>query len=228
MDIAFGPINTHERRCWHVERLLAMPRFMLSQSTVLQLSKLHHQSLVEHRASERLSAPEENSAGRVTLKYGTFAWHLQELGWVKLAHHSKNVETQSTSTQIFPEMLPDIEARSLPEIAKIFGFTSCTDTDPDGKNICLHMFTSLTYCHSTAIILKEAFEATAPRLPGSYSSAMSQRVTSGTPIGHSPLHVLCDGSSINFSKIEIVQMLIENDIVKSELFATVKDKRVTV
>ena len=77
-------------------------------------------------------------------------------------------------------------------------------------------------------ILKEAFEATAPRLPGSYSSAMSQRVTSGSPIGHTPLHVLCDGSSINFSKIEIVQMLIENDIDKSELFATVKGNKVTV
>ena len=138
------------------------------------------------------------------------------------------METQSNSTENFPEAIPEEECRSLPEIAKIFGFTNCIDTDRDGKNIFFHMFTSVTYCYATAVILKEAFADGAPRLPGDYASAMSHRVTSGSPIGHSPLHVLCDGNSINFSKLEIIKMLIENEIVDSELFATVKDDKVTV
>ena len=75
-----GPKNPHERRCWQVERLLAMPRYMLSQSTRLQLSKLHRQCVVAYRARERLSA-QNDVAEPVTLQHGTFARHLEQLGW---------------------------------------------------------------------------------------------------------------------------------------------------
>ena len=116
----------------------------------------------------------------------------------------------------------------MPEIGKFFGFNDCTETDINGKNIFFHLYTSLTYCYASALILKEAFAELAPRLPGNYASAMSQRVTSGQPVGHTPLHVLCDGSSYNCTKLDIIKTLIKNKIVDSELFATLRDNQVTI
>ena len=57
---------------------------------------------------------------------------------------------------------------------------------------------------------------------------MSQHVTCGQPLGHTPLHVLCDGSDIGFDKLAIVKLLIENNIIDSETFATLKDNEITV
>ena len=65
-------------------------------------------------------------------------------------------------------------------------------------------------------------------MPGDYRKAMSQQVTQSTPVSHTPLHILCNGSDANFDKKRIVQLLVENGIVPAQLFATLKTDKVTV
>ena len=200
---------------------------MLGLSTCEKLVKLEHQCNEAYQAyRNRVSAP--LNAPPVQLKHMHFTQRIADLRWVRLAGQAKHSETPSASTENYPHAFPIEESRSLPEIGAIFGFKDCRDVDHNGKNLFYHLFTAMTYCYGITLICEEAFAQGAPRLSGNYAPAMSQHVTSGQQLGHTPLHVLCEGSDIAFDKLAIVKLLIENNIVDSRAFATLNDNEVTV
>ena len=78
------------------------------------------------------------------------------------------------------------------------------------------------------MVLEKCFLPDASPLPGDYRAAMSQQVTSGKPVSHTPLHILCSGGDIKFQKKAIVKLLVENGIVSADDFADVRMNKFTV
>ena len=221
----WGPGSEAESKCWALPRLLSLPINGMGLVAAERLEKLQHQCKVAYIAfRDRLSANEQTI---VHLEYSTFAKHLAHLGWVKLAEHSELMQTQSTSTKNFPLAFPPEENRSLPELGEILGFRHCDAVDINGKNLFVHLFTSLSYSYGSFLFLEHAFDDLAPRLPGDYRKAMRQPVTSGKAKGHKPLHVVCNGSDVQFQKLAILKSLIENGIVPSTDIFTLRNNKVT-
>ena len=67
-----------------------------------------------------------------------------------------------------------------------------------------------------------------PVLKGDYRAAMSHKVTGPKPEGWTPLHILCNGSDIMMSQIELIRTSLENETVPLEYFDAMSNNKVIV
>ena len=58
--------------------------------------------------------------------------------------------------------------------------------------------------------------------------AMHHKVTGGTPVGWTPLHMLLSGSDCMMAQMDIVQTLLENDVVPLQYFDGLRNDEVIV
>ncbi len=84
-----------------------------------------------------------------------------------------------------------------------------------------------------AHIATKCFLRNAPYMEGNYTAAMSQQVQHGTPMGYTPLHILCQNSGkgdtdVHICQKETIRQLILNNIVPVEYFAEQKCPIVSV
>ena len=159
---------------------------------------------------------------------GTFAQLMHRKGYIIIADRRWEVETQSPDTINIPSNYPEEAMRTLVWFAHEFGFSTVTDTDRDGKNIFHHLFTMVKCSTLAGEIALTCFGPNAEKLPGDYTAAMSHTVTSGTPKGWTPLHVLCSGSDVLLVNVDIMQQLMDNRIVSVRDFDSTRNTEVSV
>ena len=153
---------------------------------------------------------------------------MEDKGWIKIPYQCRAHETLPAHTLNFPCAFPDQYNRTFPAISNLFGFKHAQDVDQYGKNIFHYMFGGMKYCWFLADLMTVCFNPDHPKLPGDYTLAMKQQVTSGTPKGWTPPHCLLKNSDILLRTKDVVVALIDNGILAVEDFAELVDPYVSV
>ena len=123
---------------------------------------------------------------------------------------------------------PRSEDRNLVAFALTFGFRHAQDLDQHGKNIFHHLFSSIKYSGLSGEVALNSFGENHLHLPGNYREAMRHKVTSGKPIGWTPLHCLCNNSDYLMLNSKLIEVLLQTKTVKITDFDSVQNPDVTV
>ena len=86
----------------------------------------------------------------------------------------------------------------------------------------------MKYCALSAQIAFSCFQTCAAQMDGDYATAMSHRVTGGTPVGWTAAHILCNGSDVGLLARDVVEALLNNGIVDMKAFDSAFNDQVIV
>ena len=91
-----------------------------------------------------------------------------------------------------------------------------------------HLFSPMKFCSLAAEVAYICFRPGNLPLDGDYTKAMSHTVWGATPVGWTPLHILCNGSDASMMTRDVIKHLLENDIVDIRAFDSVTNDKVIV
>ena len=147
----------------------------------------------------------------------SFAYMMDQNGFVKIPHKNRFLETHPTYTINCPNNYPPKELRTVTWFANMHGFESVDDEDDEGKNFFHHVCQAAKFSGIASEVLVHAFLPSADRLPGNYTSAMRHKIHSGPIAGYSPGHVLLNGSDIEMVQDRIIhELLVHKVLVMSD------------
>ena len=164
----------------------------------------------------------------VPLEKGEVAQVLAKHHWIIIPKQCIGNDTLPAHTINLSNFFPPDVDQNIKFFAKMIGFKSVEDRDPDGKNIFHILFSTMKYCWVACTIAKRAFGWGGVHIDGCYAKALSQPIEHGPIWGYTPLHILCNNSDIQLASLDVVKALIYSKVVSPDAFASQRNKDVSV
>ena len=139
-------------------------------------------------------------------------------GWIVIPPQCRHLETLPAHTINYTMNFDRRFENDLPAFAASIGYRNLQDVDCCGRNILHLVMTGMKYCTLIAGIATTMFLPRSPRMPGDEAVALRQPITHGTPLGVTPLKLLCQDSDKNLWALEVVKAILEQRILPVTAF----------